>query len=350
MNKTPLVKAGILAFILVIVAVISWEWYVRSKGYDTSYDDGGALWTDKRKMVYEPSDVTTVFVGSSRIKFDIDIELWEKLTGTKAVQLSCVGSTPLPILFDLAADKKYKGKTVVDVTEVLFFSDAPPNRATPDENLKYYKEETPAQKAGFQVNRFLESRLAFLDKDRLSLNAKLAKLQIPNRPGVFEFPLFPDGFGRSKFNRQEYMTEQFLADTNQQNQTKGVWGMLAKMGQSMPPPTAGRIDTIFASVKDAVDKIRARGGDVIFVRTPSTGPFWIGENMGFPREKFFDRLLTVTNSKGIHFLDYAATKDLQCPEFSHLSMADASLFTREIVRIMQAEKGWTFSHANSSAN
>ncbi|RYD74856.1 MAG: hypothetical protein EOP53_17500 [Sphingobacteriales bacterium] len=350
MTGNPLLKAGILALMLTTIAVISWELYNRSKGFDISYDDGGPLWTNKRKMLNEPPANTTVFVGSSRIKFDLDAELWQKLTGTKAVQLSCVGSTPLPIFLDVAADEKFKGRMVVDVTEVLFFSDAPPNRMTPDENLKYFKEETPAQKAGFYVNEFLESNFVFLDKDRLSLNAKLAKLRIPNRPGVFEFPLFPDGFGRSKFTRQEYMTPQFLTDTNQINQVRGIWGFLAEMGKRQPPTAGAKLDSMLLVIKTAVDKIRARGGDVLFVRTPSTGPFWMGENMAYPREKYFDRLLQFTNSKGIHFLDYEATKNLPCPDFSHLSMADASLYTKELVRIMQAEKGWQFLKTTSAAN
>jgi hypothetical protein len=348
MNDTSLLKAGILTFILVAVSVISWELYVRHKGFDASYDDGGALWSDKRKMVYEPSDATTVFVGSSRIKFDLDIDYWENVTGSHAVQLACVGSTPMPILLDLAADEKFKGKIVLDVTEILFFSDAPPNRQRPDENLKYYKQETPAQKAGFYIDHFLESNFVFLDKDRLSLNAKLAKLQVPNRPGVFEFPLFPDGFGRSEFNRQEYMTDEFLKDSNQQNQVKGVWSFLAKQGKDQPPLSGALLDSMFARVKTAVDKIKARGGDVIFVRTPSTGRYFMGENMGYPRQKYFDKLLEVTNCKGIHFLDYPAISHLQCPEFSHLSRADATVFTKELVRVLHDEKGWLFPKLNGT--
>lgn len=346
MHPTSLRKAALFALVLVVLAVGGWEIYNRQQGFDTSYDDFGPLWANKRKQVYGPKDEKTIFIGSSRIKFDLDIPLWEQLTGTQAIQLSCVGSTPLPILHDLAEDKKFNGRMVIDVTEVLFFSDAPPNMARPNENLHYYKEETPAQKASFYVNKFLESNFVFLDKDRLSLNAKLDKLQIPNRPGVFEFPLFPDGFGRSKFSRQEYMTQQFLADTNQQNQTKGVWAFLAELGKKEPPTAGGKLDTLLATVKADIDKIKERGGEIIFVRTPSSGPFLMGESMAYPREKYFDRLLQLTGCPGFHFLDYAATRDLQCPEFSHLSMADASVFTREFVRVIQAEKGWQFPAQN----
>lgn len=341
MNNPSLAKAGILTLILVATAVASWEMYVRNHDYDTSFDDGPPLWADKRTMVYEPADQSTVFIGSSRIKFDLDINTWENITGDHAIQLACVGSTPLPVLEDLANDKDFKGKLVIDVTEILFFSTAPPNLKRPKENLKYYKERTPAQRAGFQLNHLLESQLVFLDKERLSLNAKLDELRIPNRPGVFEFPLFPPGFGRVKFNREEYMTDRFLIDTNQQNQVKGVWDFLRKASKD-PPASGGKLDSIFATVKTSVDKIKARGGQVIFVRTPSSGPFLMGEKMGYPREKYWNKLLEITNCTGIHFADYPVIDHFVCPELSHLSQPDATIFTKEFIRILNEEKGWRF--------
>ncbi|MGB5007283.1 MAG: hypothetical protein WBO39_10125 [Ferruginibacter sp.] len=126
MNNRHFTKAGILALVLVIAALLCWELYVRSRGFDTAFDDNTALWSDKRKMVYEPADKSTVFIGSSRIKFDLDIPTWEQITGDHAIQLACVGSSPVPVLEDLANDKQFAGKLVIDVTEGLFFSKAPP--------------------------------------------------------------------------------------------------------------------------------------------------------------------------------------------------------------------------------
>ncbi len=341
MSTSPFFKAALLTAVLVLLSVITWEFYVRSKGFDTSFDDDPALWSDKRRMVYEPSDKATVLIGSSRIKFDVDIPTWENATGNHVIQLACVGSNPMPVLENLADDTDFKGRLIVDVTEILFFSNSPGNLFLPQRNLKYYKDITPAQRASFVIDHLLESQLVFLDKDRLSLNAKLLDLQIPNREGVFEMPLFPPDFGRVKFNRQEYMTERFLADTNQQNQVKGVWAFFRKMSTE-PPASGGKLDSIFATVKSCVDKIKARGGDVLFLRTPSSGPFLTGEKMGFPREKYWDRLLAITGSPGIHFADYPAIDHFVCPEFSHLSQPDAIIFTNNFIRILQNEKGWKF--------
>lgn len=341
MTAPSFAKAGIFMLILVTASLISWEFYVRSKGFDRSFDDEGALWSNKRAMVYEPADRSTVFIGSSRIKFDLDINTWEELTADHAIQLACVGSTPLPVLYDLANDKNFKGKLIVDVTEGLFFSGSPNNAETPERNLKYFKEQTPAQKVSFQIDHLLESQLALLDKDRLSLNACLVNLRIPNRPGVFQFPIFPPDFGRSKFSRQEYMTERFVADTNQQNQVKGIWNFFRSLSKE-PPVEGKKLDSILTAIKNATDKIKARGGLVVFVRTPSSGPFLMGEGMGFPREKYWSRILSTTGCPGIHFADYPAIAHFQCPEFSHLSQPDAIRFTKEFIRILQEEQGWKF--------
>ncbi|MDB5198384.1 MAG: hypothetical protein JWO92_347 [Chitinophagaceae bacterium] len=347
MESKNLVRAGVLAFVLVITFVAGWEFYLRSKGFDTSYYDDGSLWANKREMVYEPANKATVFIGSSRIKFDLDINTWENITGDHAIQLACVGSTPLPILENLANDKNFKGKLVVDVTEGLFFSSAAGNARTPNENIKYYKDQTPAQRGSFHVNHLLESQFVFLDKEWLSLNELLAGLHIRNRPGVYNFPGFPSDFGRVKFNRQEYMTNKMIADTNIQNQVKGIWNSFRQMSKD-PPASGAKLDSILTAVKNSVDKIRARGGQVLFVRTPSSGAYLMGEKMGFPREKYWERILAVTGCPGIHFEDYPAIAHFVCPEFSHLSPSDAIVFTKNFINILQ-EKGWTFPHKQTIA-
>jgi hypothetical protein len=341
MNSSSLAKAGIFTLILVTASMVSWEFYVRSKGFDASYDDDPALWSDKRKMVYEPADKATVFIGSSRIKFDLDISTWESLTGNHAIQLACVGSNPVPVLENLSADENFKGKLIVDVTEGLFFSTSAGNARRPNENMKYFKEHTPAQQASFYINHLLESKLVFLNKEWLSLGAQLDNLDIPDRPGVYHFRGFPSDFGRVKFNRQEYMTDKMAADTVIQNKVKNIWDAIIKASKE-PPASGAKLDSILNAVKIAVDKIKARGGQVLFVRTPSSGAYLVGENMFFPREKYWEPILSVTGCQGIHFADYPAIAHFICPENSHLSQSDAIVFTKNFIKILSEEKGWKF--------
>jgi hypothetical protein len=347
MESKNLVKAAVLTLILVIASIGSWEFYLRNKGINIAYDDGKELWSDKRAMVYEEADKATVLIGSSRHKYDIDIDTWKSLTGDHPVQLAMEGQSPLPVLDDLANDKNFKGKLIVDVTEILFFSTSPHNTTEPKDRLAYYNKRTPAQRASFEVNHVLESKFVFLDKDYLSLNALLDELPIPKRKGLFTLPWgCPMDFGRITFDRQNKMTDRFLSDTNIQNKVKGLWDFYRK-NTFEPPASGAKLDSILATVKSDVDKIKARGGQIIFVRSPSSGPFLMGEKMGYPRERYWEKILAVTGCPGIYFEDYPAIAHFVCPEFSHLKPSDAIIYTKNLVQILE-QKGWRFPHKQTS--
>ena len=347
MTPSSFVKAGIVTLITVIAFFIAWELHLRSKGIKISYDDGESLWADKRAMVYKPSDKATVFIGSSRNKFSLDIDTWEHITGERAVQLAMEGNSPLPILDDLANDKRFKGKVVIDVTEGLFFSTAPNNITEPAANAEYYKKETPAQRFSFLVNEQLESKLVFLNKNHFSLHALINEFPVKKRPGVFALPHdCPRDFNPVTFGRQNIMTDRFLTDTTLQKKVTDLWAFYRKMSKE-PPANPAKRDSVIATIKKDADKIEGRGGKVIFLRTPSSGPFRTGEKMAFPREKYWEPLLMQTGRPGIHFEDYPAIAHFICPEFSHLKHADAIVFTKTLITILE-EKGWAFPYKQNA--
>jgi hypothetical protein len=340
MEASNLKKAGILTLIIVVIVIGILELYLRSKDFQPDYDDGNALWSDKRGMVYQKPAETTIFIGSSRIKYDLDIATWEKITGSKAIQLAIEGSSPLPVLEDLANDKRFKGNVIVDVTEGLMFSSE--RSDDPKQWISYYKEQTPAQHFSFMVNYPLESVFVFLDKNNFSLNAMLGKITMKKRFGVVEQPFkFPAEFGRISFERQNKMMNRFSTDTNLQKPVIGNW--LWWFGFNKEKPAEGtKMDSLLRIIKSAADNIKARGGLVLFVRTPSGGPFLDYEKRGFPRNKYWDRLLNFTKCPGIHFEDYPEIAHFICPEWSHLSPKDAVLFTRSLIKILEKEEGWKF--------
>jgi hypothetical protein len=335
MPEKSLWRAAILMLVLVVLVIGGWELYLRSSGVTISYDNGKELWADKRAMVYEPADKATVFLGSSRIKYDLDIPTWEQTTGRHAIQLAAEGGSPLPILIDLGKDPRFKGKLVVDITEGLFFSRDGPRGNKQVDFLAYYKSRTPAQRVSFLLDRAIESQFVFLDDNFLSLNAELEKnFDLPNRPGVFVFPLFPKEFSHCNFDRQDMMTPKFLTDTNLQVQVQHIWLFLTNLAKHAPPPKVDPVPGIIQDVVVAVDSIRARGGDVVFIRTPSGGPMWIGEQHAFPRAKCWDPLLAATHSNGIYFLDHPEMAHFICPEWSHLKPTDAIAYTKALIPLL----------------
>lgn len=340
MPANNLQKAATLALLLTVSVIGGWEIYLRSRGVTISYDNGKELWADKRAMVYEPADKATVFIGSSRIKFDLDIDTWQQTTGRHAIQLAIEGSSPVPVLTDLGNDPNFRGRLVVDVVEPIFFSSDPFNLQRPTTDIAWYKKRTPAQRASFALNHIFESWFVFLDQDKYSLNAGLGRLNVPNRPGVYEFPAFPDDFNCSDFSRQSKMTQKFVTDTGLQHRVQNVWLFVMDLGKKAPPPKENPVPPILAVVKDAVSKIRSRGGDVVFLRPPSSGTMGAVEQHVFTRDKFWDPLLAATNSKGIYFTDYPATSHFTCPEWSHLTPQDAVKYTQALI----TELPPTFTH------
>ena len=102
MDSAHLKKAAILTVLLVITSIGSWELYLRYHGIGISYNDDAPLWAYKRAQIYDKPEQSTFFIGDSRIKFDIDLPTWEKITGEKAIQLALVGTSPQLILKNIS--------------------------------------------------------------------------------------------------------------------------------------------------------------------------------------------------------------------------------------------------------
>src|SRR5918993_2820389 len=186
MDSKSLMKAAILTVMLAIGFMVSLEMYWRGRGFVPTYNDDKVLWSTKRKEIYKPAEEATVFIGGSRIKFDLDVPTWENLTGEKAIQLAIPGTPGRLVLRDLANDKNFKGKVIIDVADGQFFSlpDSTRRDRLAREALEYYYDETPAQRVSSSINFFLESKLVLLEEGKYSLTSLLNDLKLPNRPGV----------------------------------------------------------------------------------------------------------------------------------------------------------------------
>lgn len=333
-------KASILTLVSVLTFVISWELYWRSQNFALSYNDDESLWAHTRKQIYQSSPSRPVIIGSSRVKFDLDLTTWQRVTGEKPVQLALVGTSPRPLLNDLANDQNFKGTVIIGITEGLFFTpdgSFPEREAT--KRVDFYPKWSLSQQLSFHINQILEDNLYFLDEERLSLQPLLTDLPIPPRPETWGGPKFPKEFNVNRFDRQAFMTDALVADTSIQNKVRAVWMDIGAHSpkQSVDGPL---LMAILNSVKQSVDQIRARGGKVVFVRMPSDGLFREAEKRSHPREKYWDRLLAHTQTPGVYFEDYPVLSKYHCPEWSHLAPKDAVTFTQDFIPILQQKTGW----------
>jgi hypothetical protein len=93
------------------------------------------------------------------------------------------------------------------------------------------------------------------------------------------------------------------------------------------PGVVGIVDKVSAQVALDVEKIRARGGDVAFIRFPSSGPVYLSETRAFPRSLAWEPFLAQTRAAGVHFEDHAQLQGYRLPEWSHMAAGDAGRFT-----------------------
>lgn len=335
-SKIKLYKATILAMVLVLAFFSGWELFCRGLGYEISFTDSIGLWSEYRNRLKKQPEAT-VIIGSSRVLFGIHLDTWEQERGVKPLQLALAGTSPLPILQDIAKEENFRGTILLGYTPGLFYA-LPSARGYiwGAENMIKYHNYTPSQRIGHRIAMGLEKGLVFINEEELGLNAWLERLQhriLPPRPDVFLFPLFAEHFNISKRDRQVYITDRFMKDTALQNHQKEIWNLIIK-SESKKPVHGASLDSLVASVAAMVLKIQERGGEVIFVRMPSSNEFLAAENKGFPRELYWDSLLVRTGSRGYYFEDYESLRHFILPENSHLSPEDTEKYTQNLLEIM----------------
>jgi transposase len=333
-----------LAVVLIVIAAASaWELYCRSIGYGPTLNDNEDLWTSARRRV-KPESI--VIIGDSRGWFDLDLDELEKGLGKRPVQLAMGGGCAYPVLADLANDENFHGTIICSVAPRLFV--APPGTPPMERTEKAVRRshaQTPAQRASQYLAMPLEEHVAFLKQEELTLDDLLKRLPIPNRPNAQVQPRLPPYFGTLDRERRARMIEDCARPGSE----------LARMIQQIwiplftppPPPTyipkeefaktmGQAINQRFNDVATAVQKLRARGGKIVFVRFPYSGELKKLEDRETPRIGIWNRVLKDTGAPGIHYEDFPDLAGFNCPEWSHLSAGDSMEFTKRLIPHLRA--------------
>jgi hypothetical protein len=251
------------------------------------------------------------------------------------------GSCAYPVLADLANDENFHGTIICSVVPRLFF--APPGTPPMERGEKAVSRshtQTPAQRASQYLAMPLEEHVAFLKQEELTLDELLKRLPIPNRPYAQVPPRLPPYFGTLDRERRARMIEECARpDSELARMIQQIW---LPLFTPPPPPSYIPKDVFMAKMKQAVEqrfhdvvtavqKLRARGGEIVFVRLPYTGGLKALEDRDTPRAQTWDPLLKGTAALGIYYEDYPELNSFDCPEWSHLSAGDSVEFSRRLV-------------------
>jgi hypothetical protein len=305
----------------------------RSEGATPAYRNSDGAWAEQRRRIDTGEGYKTVLIGSSRVLFDIQLSVWERITGRRPIQLAIEGTTPVPILEDLAADPNFTGRLLVGVAPELFFS----GHALRGDVVPYYHAESPSRRSGHWLSKHvLEPVFAFDDPD-FALGAVVRRQAWPARAG-----LPPQRPVRKlmvqEADRNSHMWRKVEVDPGYRALMRSIW--MDHLG-GPPPPTMDTPRKREAIINAQIDRaaaavatLRKRGVPVLFLRPPSTGPYYAMEQAVFPRARTWDVLLQRTGAPGIHFEDYPPLRGYDQPEWSHLSAAEARRFTAALAPIV----------------
>jgi len=332
--------------LLTLAATVAWEINARTHGYAPSLNDTPDLWAEQRNRV-EPNSI--VLVGTSRMLFNADLDVLEEALGQRPVQLALAGSSPFPVLADLAQDPSFHGTLILDIVPAMFLAPAgSPPMAVSQKALRRRDEWNYSQKWSHRMGMDLEEHVAFLKQEDLSLAQLLKQLPIPNRANAQVGPPLPPYFYTVDRDRRGRMVEQaaILGSPLQQRVAHG-WLPLFTMPPPpsfIPPEQFGKmmgeaIEQRFKDTAQHIATLRARGVKIVFVRMPVQGPLVQKEEAIVPLAFGWGRLV---QENGVPAIDTNTVPELNSfilPEWSHLSAPDSVEFTKRLVPHLQRALG-----------
>jgi hypothetical protein len=319
------VHALVVALVIIVAGVAAWEVAMRREGLSTrDLGNSASAWARERRRV-DAVPGTPVIIGSSRLLFDVDTVLWGQLTGRRPIQLAWEGTNPRPMLADLAKDPRVTGLVVVGYDPMVFWGSAGRAAKMVDEARK----EPLYKRVGLTISDQLERVFAFLDGSFTPMGW-LEHIDVPQRTvrGNFNRPWKLAETGE---RRDTWMWPRVESDPAYRQRAAAIW-LLPPPPGSKPATPADKARAIAEVARD-VKAIRARGGEVVFVRAPSDPPLLTLENKVHPRA-LWDRLLAATGSPGIYWADDPVLAQLHTVELSHLGRANRAPFTRRLVALI----------------
>lgn len=335
----PWLRTLLIAVSVLLLLLLAWEMAMRHMGLRAGdLDDGREYWVAERRKVDEGPRDQVVLIGDSRILFDTDLAKWQELTGRRPVQLALMGSNAQPVLHDLANDEHFAGLLVIGTAELSYFNDGAGSAA---EALEYRQKESPSQRVGHEIHKIASRYLAFLDSNA-TLFTLIERHDWPERKDVWGPYKDVWKLGEVHDDRQTHLWSQLEDDPYLRGHAQRVWLNI----YSGDVTTQATVDQVIAAAKPDIERIRARGGEVVWVRPPSAGPILEKERARYPRHLTWDRLIRETQSLGVHFEDYPQLHtQLSIPDWSHLSERSAVAYTDAYVRVLMERVDWLKTHS-----
>lgn len=328
-------KVFALVVLMELVLVAGWEVLWRARYFvPDDYEDTAAVWQIQRERA---TGDAVVLIGSSRMWQDVELTAWQQATGKRPIQLAIAGRNPRPVLSELAEDPSFHGLVVCEVTAYLFYIES---EAATRDFTRRGRTQTRSQRISNRLGMMLERRLAFIDNET-RITTLWRRARFPVRAGMLPFRDVPKGHVM-RADRDTSMWARVEEDLDYQTLFRRLWLFYAGPAADASPASSSMVypglesivERVAAQVAADVAKVRARGGDVAFIRFPAAGPVYRSETRGFPRSLAWEPFLAKTHTVGVNFEDHPELQGFSLPDWSHMSAHDSARFTRALAPLV----------------
>lgn len=320
----PWGRTWLLAGLLTVLLLGCWEMGWRARGFRPSVADDETAWVAARAQV---SPGSVVFLGTSRIQTALDPKIWrEEWDGQEPVELAMFAGSPIPILDDLAEDSTYRGLVVLDLVPRIVFDATFEREIFPRQRVRAYREilESPSRWTEVRLRMLGSSRFVFRDpvlSPRRVLESVLDG-EVPSPPYA---TMRKDRFMALDFSRSD-TSELF----------ENLYSIAESHGR---PASPAEMDLILSRIEADVEKIRDRGGEVVFVLMPRCGEIRAIEDARYPRDVYWDVFIQKTAGLTLNAQDDPTLNRYDCPDGSHIDVRDTEAFTADLARAVARSLG-----------
>lgn len=309
----PWLKTWLLAITLVAVVLGGGELFWRERGFRPSVKDNAELWSRLRSRLDGNAKNGVVLLGSSRTQVGLNPRVLSAGLGqAEVVQLAIDGSSPVPILKDLAEDSGFAGVVVCEVAPTMFFAASRDSEAKPSEWLARHRSRSLVAALEVPLRAAVEKHAAIF-LPQLSPPHLLEALLEGQLPRPHYVRMEPDRLKVADFSMVD------------KDKVLDKWERrFTEMGRV---PDAAELQQRLALIDGCVRSIQHRGGQVVFLHMVSSGAVRAVEEQRFPRRQFWDVFAATTSGLAIHYADLPSLSLYTCADGSHLDGRQASSFS-----------------------
>jgi len=324
-----------LAFVIFIAMLGGSEAFWRHKGYLPSITDGKLLWGFWRDKVYSEELVKKIVIlGGSRAQLGLTPDiLHRKFPRFAAIHLAVDGTPPLAIFKDLAEDARFDGIIVCSML-TGWFSESALQIARPWVD-HYYSEFSGYgivdKLANMKIQIWLQKRFVIFSSELNLMNQIKSKRLFSSHSRPNYLYMRPDRYRPAYY--YDRLTPGQLLQLRKKIVRRDLNGEIPVRVMSEKEFRAVLTNQIAPLVK----KLNEKGGEVVFVRMPTTDVSWYNLEKMYPKAKYWDKIRMFTDAYTIHFKDYKTLSGFRCPDTSHLDVTDAPIFTSNFADILIQE-------------